>query len=103
MNAYFMNSPLDGDSPTICRKCGALLTPVRGDFFVVEVEAYAENSPPVFTKEDLAKDHRAEMERLAKAMAELSPQEAMDTVHRHMTFFLCRPCHTVWIENPVGR
>jgi hypothetical protein len=102
MQEPFSNSPLDGDAPTICRKCAALLTPGCGDFYVVEVEAYAENSPPVFTKEDLAKDHRAEMERLAKAMAELSAQEAMDMVHRQMTFFLCRECYRQWIENPTG-
>ena len=91
-----------GAGPVICRKCGALLTPGRGDFYVVEIEAYAENSPPVITAEDLAKDHRAEMERLAEEMAGLSPQEAMDTVHRKMAFFLCRECYKGWIEEPVG-
>ena len=96
----FQHDP--GAGPVICRKCGALLTPGRGDFYVVEIEAYAENSPPVITAEDLAKDHRAEMERLAEEMAGLSPQEAMDTVHRKMAFFLCRECYKGWIEEPVG-
>jgi RNase P subunit RPR2 len=102
MNAHFANSQLEGSEPTICRKCGALLIPGRGDFYVVEVEAYAENSPPLFTAEDLAKDHRAEMDRLAKQMAQMSAQEAMDMVHRHTTFFLCRACYRDWIENPTG-
>jgi RNase P subunit RPR2 len=88
--------------PVFCRKCGTLLTPGRGDFYVVEIEAYAENSPPVITEEDLAKDHRAEMERLAEEMAEMSAQEAMDTVHRKLAFFLCRECYKGWIEEPVG-
>ncbi len=89
-------------SVNICRKCGALLTPGKGDFYVVEIEAYAENSPPVITEEDLAKDHRAEMERLAEEMAGMSEREAMDTVHRRMAFFLCRECYGGWIEEPVG-
>jgi hypothetical protein len=97
-----MQSRIESSSEAICRKCGALLTPGRGDFYVVEVEAYAENSPPVITAEDMAKDHRAEMEKIAEELAEMSPQEAMDGVHRRMTFFLCRGCFQRWIEEPVG-
>ena len=97
-----MQTPLESSSVTICRRCGALLTPGRGDFYVVEVEAYAENSPPVITAEDMAKDHTAEMKRLAEQMKELSEQEMMDMVHRRMSFFLCGPCYKVWIENPTG-
>jgi len=91
-----------GAGPVICRKCGALLTPGRGDFYVVEVEAYAENSPPVITAEDMAKDHGAEMARLAEEMKGLSEREMMDMVHRRMSFFLCGACYKVWIENPTG-
>jgi hypothetical protein len=79
-----------------------LLTPGKGDFYIVEIHAYAENSSPVITAADMAKDHRAEMRRLAQQLSTLSPQEAMDSVHRHMTFFLCRPCYQKWIEEPVG-
>jgi len=68
---------------------------------VVEIEAYAENSPPVITAEDLAQDHDREMERLAEAMRDLSAQEMMDLVHRRMSFFLCAPCYQAWIENPA--
>lgn len=89
-------------APCICRRCGGLLTPGRGEFYVVEVEGYAENSPPVITAEDLGKDHGAEMERLAEEMEEMSAQEMMDQVHRHMTFFLCAACYREWIENPTG-
>lgn len=88
--------------PPICQKCGALLTSGKGDFYVVHLEAYAENSPPVITIEDLAKDHAQEMERLAEQLKDASEQEMMDTVHRQMTFFLCAPCYRQWIENPTG-
>ncbi len=90
-----------GDS-CICRRCGALLTPGKGDFYVVEVQAYAENSPPVITADDLAKDHHEEMQKLAEQMKGLSEQELMDQVHRHMTFYLCAACYGKWIENPTG-
>ena len=90
------------ETPSICRRCGELLTPGRGEFYVVKVEAYAENSPPVITAEDLAKDHAAEMEKLAEAMKEMSAQEMMDQVYRRMTFHLCAGCYREWIEDPTG-
>ena len=92
----------ESTEPSICQKCGTLLTPGRGDFYVVNVEAYAEDSPPVITAEDLSRDHIEEMRRIAKELENLSPQEAMDGVHRQMSFFLCRRCYKVWIENPTG-
>jgi hypothetical protein len=88
--------------PSICHKCGALLTPGKGDFYVVHVEAYAENSPPVITLEELLKDHAKEMQEIAEQLKGLSEQEMMDQVHRQMTFFLCTPCYRQWIENPTG-
>jgi hypothetical protein len=88
--------------PTICQKCGELLTPGKGDFYEVHVEAFAENSPPVITLEDLLADHGQEMRELAEQLKDVSPQEMMDQVHRQMTFFLCRQCYGQWIENPTG-
>ncbi|HVT79997.1 MAG TPA: hypothetical protein VHM90_05015 [Phycisphaerae bacterium] len=90
------------DAATICRRCSALLTPGKGDFYTVAIQAYAENSPPVITAEDLARDHRQEMHTLVEQMKDLSEQEMMDQVYRHMTFFLCAACYQHWIENPTG-
>ena len=101
MKEHFSPSELTTD-PVICRKCGAILTPGRGDFYVVEIEAYAENSPPAITAEELGKDHKVEMERLAKELKGISAQEAMDSVHRKMVFFMCRECYQGWSEEPVG-
>jgi hypothetical protein len=88
--------------PTICQKCGALLTPGKGDFYEVHIEAFAENSPPVFTLEELLADHAQEMQKIVEQLKGLSEQEMMDQVHRQMTFFLCRRCYRQWIENPTG-
>ncbi len=93
---------VETEGPVFCRKCGAILTPGRGDFYVVEIEAYAENSPLVITEEELGKDHKAEMEQLAEELEGISEREAMDTVHRRVTFYLCRKCYQGWIEEPVG-
>jgi hypothetical protein len=90
------------NQPLRCRRCQTELTPGRGDFYVVHVEAVADPSPPVFTDEDLARDPRAEIERLVEALAGLSAQEAMDQVFRRMTFLLCGPCYRRWIDDPVG-
>ena len=92
----------DVASPAICHKCGALLTPGKGDFYIVHVEAFAENSPPVITLEELLKDHTQEMRQIAEQLKGLSEQEMMDQVHRQMTFFLCMACYRQWIENPTG-
>lgn len=88
--------------PYICRRCSALLEAGRGSFYVVEVKGYAENTPPVITAEDLAKDHATEMANLAAQMQTMSEQEIMDQVYRQMTFYLCGPCYRQWIENPTG-
>jgi hypothetical protein len=48
MKKAFGNSELGGGGPVICRGCRVLLTPGRGDFYVV-VEAYAENLPMVIS------------------------------------------------------
>ena len=42
------------------------------------------------------------MARLAEQLAHLSPQEMLDSVHRRLSFTLCRPCYQLWIEHPTG-
>jgi ribosomal protein L40E len=90
------------DDLLICHRCGALLTPGRGDFYVVHIAAVADPSPPVISAEDLARDHAADIAALARAMEELSEQELMDQVHRQLTLHLCTRCYRQWIEHPTG-
>jgi hypothetical protein len=40
--------------PLLCDRCGVELTPGKGDFYVVRIEAVADPTPPRFTEEDLA-------------------------------------------------
>lgn len=88
--------------PEYCRRCGIVVQPGRGDGYLVRIQALADPAPPVFTAEDLARDPRQEIARLAKALHGLSPQEALDQVYRQVVFWLCGRCYRQWIERPVA-
>ena len=93
---------MDPGGAIFCRRCGTELTPGQGDFYVVRLEAFADPFPPVISDEDFEKDHRETMRELTEQMSGLSPREAMDSVHRRMSFFLCAACYRPWIEEPTG-
>jgi hypothetical protein len=86
----------------LCARCGAELTPGKGNFYVVRIEALADPAPPCFSQDELTRDHRAEMERLIEQMRNLSEQELLDQVYRRLILYLCGPCYRQWIEEPVG-
>lgn len=90
------------DPPLFCDRCSALLTPGRGELYVVRIEAMADPSPPSFTAEDLARDVRHEIERLIARLGNVTEQEAKDQVYRRLVLFLCVPCYRKWIEDPTG-
>ena len=88
-------------SPLLCVRCGAELTPGKGDFYVVWIEALADPTPPSFSDEDMQHDPRAEIERLIEQMRDLSEQELVNQVYRRLIVHLCGPCYRQWIEDPV--
>lgn len=88
--------------PPYCDRCQAALSPGRGDFYVVNIEAYADPTPPEFAEEDLTRDPREEIRKLAERLQDLSEREAMDQVYRCLTIHLCAPCYRQWIEDPTG-
>jgi len=91
------------DRTLLCHRCGALLTPGRGDFYVVRIEAFADPTPPDLTAEQLAAaDPGKEIARLFEQMADLSEQELMDQVYRRLVLHLCGPCYRTWIEDPAA-
>jgi hypothetical protein len=93
---------MDSPAAIFCRRCSRELTPGRGDFYVVRVEAYADPSPPVITKADLEQDHQKVMKEVVAGMKNHSPQELMDMVYRRTNFYLCAACYRQWIEDPTG-
>ena len=88
-------------APLLCHRCGAGLTPGRGDFYVVRIEAFADPSPPALTEGDFEIDLNAEIEKLLEEMKDMSPRELMDQVYRRLTIHLCGTCYRAWIEDPA--
>ena len=86
----------------VCDRCQAEVHPGQGDFFVVRVEAFADPTPPEITDEDLARDHRREIEALLARLEGLTEQELLDQVYRRLNLILCCRCYALWIEDPVG-
>jgi hypothetical protein len=84
----------------LCHRCGSILTPGEGSFFVIRIEAFADPTPPDLTglsEGDLLR----EIDDLIDAVNEMSEQELMDEVYRKLTILLCRPCYRLWITNPA--
>jgi hypothetical protein len=86
----------------LCHRCGATLTPGKGSFYVVRIEAFADPTAQEITAEDLLHDPGAEIDQLIEAARETSAAELMDQVYRKMTIHLCWPCYRRWIEDPAG-
>lgn len=91
------------DSPVFCDRCTVELVPGRGDFYVVQILAVADPSPPVFDDQDLQKDPLEEIRKLIDVAGDLSPQELLDQVYRRVTIQLCQRCYATWIEDPAGQ
>lgn len=85
-----------------CHRCGAVLTPGEGNFYVVRILAVADPTPPTLSEEDLAADIDREIEQILEEIGRMGQQELTDQVFRRLTIHLCAPCYRVWIENPAG-
>ena len=88
----------------LCHRCGAELTPGRGDFYVVRIEAFADPTPPNISAEELERlDIGSQIDRLIERTRHMSERDLMDGVYRRLTIHLCGPCYRMWIENPAGQ
>ena len=88
--------------PLFCSRCGCHLTPGRGDFYVVQIEAFADPTPPGDGGEAAPIDPGEEIDALICEMDGMSERELMDQVHRRVTIHLCGQCYRPWIEHPGG-
>ncbi len=88
--------------PLFCDRCSTILTPGRGSYYVVRIEAVADPTPPAFSAADLGQDVGREIDRLIARMRDMTEQELMDQVYRRVVLSLCTPCYRHWIENPTG-
>ena len=88
--------------PLVCHRCGAAKATDEQTYYVVNIEAFADPTPPHITGEQSATDLRSEIDRLIEQARQMSPQELMDQVYRRLTIYLCGPCYRKWIEHPTG-
>ena len=90
-----MNQTPESDHLTLfCACCAAELTPGTGDFYVLQIEASADPTPPRFSEDDMERAHAGEIERLLEQMRHMSQQELMDQVYRRLILCLCIPANS---------
>ena len=92
---------MSDDEPLLCARCLKMLQPGQGEFYVVKIDAVADPTPPEITADDLRRDSRREWREILAALADVSSQEALDQVYRHVVIHLCNACFRDWIENPA--
>ena len=92
----------DEDSPIFCARCAKELNAGRGEFYVVEIDAKADPTPPILDDVDMERDFESEINAVVAELHKLSAREAMDQVHRRLTVHFCLVCFADWIENPAG-
>ena len=93
---------MSDDEPLLCTRCLKTLALGRGEFYVVQIDAAADPTPPELTRDDFQRDLRREWQELVAELKDVSPQEALDQVHRRVIIHLCCACYRDWIENPAG-
>ena len=86
----------------LCHRCCVLLTPGEGSFYVVQIEAFADPTPPRLDTDEPLAEISADIDALIEQMRDLSEQELMDQVYRRVVVLLCRPCYEHWIEDPTA-
>jgi hypothetical protein len=96
-----MNEDLENESPLQCARCTENIVVGQEVFFRVAVEASADPTP-VIDSTLSQPDVSDQLDALFKKLNEIPESEAMDQVHRRLSFCLCSKCYRVWIENPVG-
>ncbi len=99
-----MSVPDQETSPglLICHRCGAQLTAGEGSFYVVNIEAFADPTPPRVDSDESVEAIAADIDDLVRRMKDFSEQELMDQVYRRLTLTLCSSCHQAWMDNPTG-
>ena len=99
------NEETNQQEPLFCDRCLKILHPGRGEYFEVSIRAVADPSPPDLDAYELSHPNSEKGESLGELVRQLddvSAQEAMDEVVRHLQLTLCNDCYRVWIESPTG-
>ena len=97
------NGPASESPFLSCARCGAVLTPGRGEHYVVKIIAIADPAPPVITEQDLERDIGREIRRLLDELKGIPEPQLMDEVYQAKLLYLCTPCYRDWITDPVAK
>lgn len=90
-------------SPRIqCEICGTAIP--RPAHYVVRIDVFANAEMPEISKEELEEmDFDKTMNDLIEQMQKLTPEEAMDQVHKRFEFKICPRCQKQMLANPLGK
>jgi benzoyl-CoA reductase/2-hydroxyglutaryl-CoA dehydratase subunit BcrC/BadD/HgdB len=81
-----------------CDNCGRIVN-YKETLYEIRIDIYAKGGPIEITKEDLDKDHIAEMKKLIDAMEKMDEQELTDEVWESYRFDLCHDCRKEFHAN----
>lgn len=85
-----------------CDGCQLDLARDGSNHFIVKIDAFAAAGRLEFSRDEVERDHRAEITRLLEDLARQSPDDIEDQVYRAMRFDLCPTCHREFLRNPLG-
>ncbi len=85
-----------------CDGCGQDLARDGSNHYILKIEAFAAAGKLEFTRQDLEKDHDAEIRKVLSQMESHSPDELEDQVYRSFRYDLCPACHQRFIRSPLG-
>jgi len=81
--------------------CGKLLLIDEDTRYIVDIKAYAAYDPMEITPDDLAQDHRKQMQKLLDDMKNKDTSELEEEVAAVFRFDLCPGCQKIYIKNPL--
>jgi len=84
-----------------CDGCGKALLADEPARYVVRIQVFAAYDPLELTPDDLAGNHRAEIQALLNRLAKADPQELEDSIYKEFVFDLCMACQRRYLARPL--
>ena len=85
-----------------CDGCGVDLARDGSNHYILKMEAFAAAGKLEFTRQELEKDHDAEIRKVLSQMENRTPDELEDQVYRSFRYDLCPGCHKRFLQSPLG-
>jgi hypothetical protein len=84
-----------------CDGCRKTLQPNDPQRYILRIELFAAAEHLQVSPQDLARDHRAEIQRILNQLQRANPDQIEDQVFRAFRFDLCADCHQRYLRNPL--